>query len=445
MGPLRQPDVRPRTGGVSLPQLRIARVREHLVHAAASHHVAAQEHGHQPIAHPTHSARPPAARRDRRPGPKAPLILLNAARQPDMRAAARAAPGIPQPLRTAESLGHAARRPNGYPEWPSTSLRPASGTAVPNPPTPARQNEPSALDRLGAGHLALADPFVAPARPVHRPCRWPVVPRSAGERRGHQPAPARPRRGESRSWAGAARPGSWPRSRLGVPVPAAAAPKPARLPEDECRQIDNSALPGRLTAGAGRDGWTGPGNHVDGRSGRDAAHVPWFYGFRLAIRTELGSRIVRAWSIVPAAFNGREIAEELLGTGRPRVTAGGQGKVITRWGTRIEATFGESTGQVGSPATTPTPSGPADLHRVAATKAAHTLMRAPIAAVQINPHNAPEARRTGIALQLTYGFKRRAGHVATTGPPGACSAKSAQGAAALPRDPTGERANLSLP
>ena len=33
MGPLRQPDVRPRTGGVSLPQFRIARVREHLVHA----------------------------------------------------------------------------------------------------------------------------------------------------------------------------------------------------------------------------------------------------------------------------------------------------------------------------------------------------------------------------------------------------------------------------
>jgi hypothetical protein len=142
-------------------------------------------------------------------------------------------------------------------------------------------------------------------------------------------------------------PGSWPRPRLGAPVPAAAAPKPARLPEDECQQIDNSAPPGRLTAGAGRDGWTGPGNHVAGRSGRDAAHVPWFYGFRLAIRTELGSRIVRAWSIVPAAFNGREIAEELLETGRPRVTAGGQGKVITRWRDRIEATFGESTGQVG--------------------------------------------------------------------------------------------------
>jgi hypothetical protein len=65
-------------GGVSLPQLRITRVREHLVHAAASHHVAAQEQDHQPIAHTTHSARPPAARRDRRPAPKAPLLLLNA-------------------------------------------------------------------------------------------------------------------------------------------------------------------------------------------------------------------------------------------------------------------------------------------------------------------------------------------------------------------------------
>ena len=31
----------------------------------------------------------------------------------------------------------------------------------------------------------------------------------------------------------------------------------------------------------------------------------WFYGFRLAIRTDLGTRIVRAWSIVPAAVGER--------------------------------------------------------------------------------------------------------------------------------------------
>jgi hypothetical protein len=78
MGPLRQADVRPRIAGVSLPQFRIARVRQHLVHAAAGHHVAAQEQGQQPITHLTHSARPPATRRNRKPALNAPLILLSA-------------------------------------------------------------------------------------------------------------------------------------------------------------------------------------------------------------------------------------------------------------------------------------------------------------------------------------------------------------------------------
>ena len=76
MGPLRQPDVRPRIGGVSLPQLRIARVRQNLVHAPAGHHITAQEQGQQTITHLTHPATPPAARRNRRPALQAPLILL---------------------------------------------------------------------------------------------------------------------------------------------------------------------------------------------------------------------------------------------------------------------------------------------------------------------------------------------------------------------------------
>ena len=103
MGPLRQADVRPRITGVSLPQFRIARVRQNLVHAAASHHVTAQEQGQQPIAHLTHCARPPAARRNRRPARTAPFTLLNT---PDNLIPARppgAAPGIPQPLRTGGS------------------------------------------------------------------------------------------------------------------------------------------------------------------------------------------------------------------------------------------------------------------------------------------------------------------------------------------------------
>jgi hypothetical protein len=70
----------------------------------------------------------------------------------------------------------------------------------------------------------------------------------------------------------------------------------------------------------GPDQWTGPGNDLAARYGRDAAHAEWFYGFRLAIKTDLGTRIVRAWSIVPAAVNEREIALDLLCAGPPPLT-----------------------------------------------------------------------------------------------------------------------------
>ena len=77
----------------------------------------------------------------------------------------------------------------------------------------------------------------------------------------------------------------------------------ARLPEDDCQQIDTSALPVKHTSRVrGPDSRTGPdGMHA--RFGRDAAHAEWFYGFRLAIKADLGSRVVRAWNIVPAAVN----------------------------------------------------------------------------------------------------------------------------------------------
>ena len=65
----------------------------------------------------------------------------------------------------------------------------------------------------------------------------------------------------------------------------------ARLPEDDCQQIDTSALPVDSTPPGyrGPDGWTGP-NGLHARFGRDAAHAEWFYGFRLAAKTDLGSR-----------------------------------------------------------------------------------------------------------------------------------------------------------
>ncbi len=92
----------------------------------------------------------------------------------------------------------------------------------------------------------------------------------------------------------------------------------ARVPEDGCQQVDTSALPVKHPSRVrGPDSWTGPGNDLAARFGRDAAHAEWFYGFRLAIKTDLGSRIVRAWSIVPAAVNEREVATDLLEAGPP--------------------------------------------------------------------------------------------------------------------------------
>ena len=90
----------------------------------------------------------------------------------------------------------------------------------------------------------------------------------------------------------------------------------ARLPEDDCQQVDTSALPVKHPSRIrSPDQWTGPGNDLAARFGRDAAHAEWFYGFRLAVRTDLGSRIVRAWAIVPAAVSERDVAIDLLEAG----------------------------------------------------------------------------------------------------------------------------------
>jgi Transposase DDE domain len=184
----------------------------------------------------------------------------------------------------------------------------------------------------------------------------------------------------------------------------------ARLPEDDCQQVDTSALPVKHTSRVrGPDQWTGPGNDLAARFGRDAAHAEWFYGFRLAIKTDLGSRIVRAWSIVPAAVNEREVAEDLLQAGPPprdllcdkgfngKAFAAGQAargtavlvppaknqrasmpailqKVIAQWRNRIEASFGEITDLMGL-ARHGAHTFWGLLTRTAATIAAHTLLR----------------------------------------------------------------------
>lgn len=184
----------------------------------------------------------------------------------------------------------------------------------------------------------------------------------------------------------------------------------ARLPDDDCQQVDTSALPVKHTSRVrGPDQWTGPGNDLAARFGRDAAHAEWFYGFRLAIKTDLGSRIVRAWSIVPAAVNEREVAEDLLQAGPPprdllcdkgfngKAFAAGQAargtavlvppakdqrasmpailqRVIAQWRNRIEASFGEITDLMGL-ARHGAHTFWGLLTRTAATIAAHTLLR----------------------------------------------------------------------
>src|SRR5262249_19880115 len=61
--------------------------------------------------------------------------------------------------------------------------------------------------------------------------------------------------------------------------------------------------------GVGGRGWApGAGGTAD---------AEWFYGFRLAIRADLGSRVIRAWAIVPAAVNERDVADDLLAAGPP--------------------------------------------------------------------------------------------------------------------------------
>jgi hypothetical protein len=183
----------------------------------------------------------------------------------------------------------------------------------------------------------------------------------------------------------------------------------APLPEDDCQQVDTSALPVKHASRVrGPDQWTGPGNDLAARFGRDAAHAEWFYGFRLAVKTDLGSRIVRAWSTVPAAVNEREVAEDLLEAGpAPRHLLADKGfngrafaasqaargtavlvppdkrqrasmpsilqKIIAEWRNRIETTFSEITDRM-ELARHGAHTFWGLLTRTAATIAAHTLL-----------------------------------------------------------------------
>ena len=93
----------------------------------------------------------------------------------------------------------------------------------------------------------------------------------------------------------------------------------AAAPEDAWQQADTTALPVEHPSRVrGPDGWDGPGGLRAG-FGFDAAHREWFSGFRLAVRTDLGTRLVRAcaWGMVPAAVDERAVADALRDGGPP--------------------------------------------------------------------------------------------------------------------------------
>ncbi len=79
----------------------------------------------------------------------------------------------------------------------------------------------------------------------------------------------------------------------------------------------NSVHPGLVRTPGSAAATAGPGPATTWPPGL-AATPPmprWFYGFRLAVKTDLDSRIVRSWAIVPAAVNERQAAEDLLEAG----------------------------------------------------------------------------------------------------------------------------------
>src|SRR5262249_2211117 len=233
-------------------------------------------------------------------------------------------------------------------------------------------------------------------------------------------------------WAGAARPGFWPRWpgtgrtcsracrtkarrtggsagygghssscgpcwRPGCPKMTASRSIPPR-----CR---SSTPPGSAarTAGPGRATTWPPGSAA-------TPHTPnGPCGFGAAIKTDLGSGIVRPWAIVPAAVNERQVAEDLLGAGPwPRDLLADKGfngkafaaaqaargtavlvppaknqhaamasillKVIAQWRNRIETTFSEITNLM-ELARHGAHTFWGLLTRTAATIAAHTLLR----------------------------------------------------------------------
>lgn len=82
-------------------------------------------------------------------------------------------------------------------------------------------------------------------------------------------------------------------------------------PQDPWQHVETTALPLKHPSRVrSADRWDGP-DALHAGFGGDGAHAEWFDGFRLALQTDRDPRLVRAWGIVPAAVNEREVVDAL--------------------------------------------------------------------------------------------------------------------------------------
>jgi hypothetical protein len=86
------------------------------------------------------------------------------------------------------------------------------------------------------------------------------------------------------------------------------------VPADPVQQIDTSAIPVKHPSRVrGPDQWTGQGNDLAARFGRDGAHAEWFYGFRLArLRNRVETSFKEITDQMELARHGAHTFEGLL-------------------------------------------------------------------------------------------------------------------------------------
>jgi hypothetical protein len=89
------------------------------------------------------------------------------------------------------------------------------------------------------------------------------------------------------------------------------------LSADDCQQSNTQRAAGQAHLPGRRRRRLAGAERPACRFGRDAAHRRTVLRLPPAAKPDLGSRIVRAWSIVPAAVNERHVGAELLEAGPP--------------------------------------------------------------------------------------------------------------------------------